>query len=296
MHPFTGTGVAVVTPFDQSHQLDLPALQRVLEHLIVGGVEYLVALGTTGESTTLSADEQKQLLDTIFAVCKGKAPVVIGAGGNNTLQLCEKVEALTKAYPEAAGILSVSPAYNKPQQAGIYQHYRAVAESTDLPIILYNVPGRTASNLAAETTLRLAHDLPNVVAVKEASGKLEQVMEIIRQRPEGFAVLSGDDLLSLPIIAMGGEGTISVTANALPDPFSRMIRAALAGDGHTARRLHYALMPLIELNFAEGNPAGVKGMMALQNLCGPAVRLPLVSASPALSTQMQQALDAADWG
>lgn len=287
MQSLSGTGVAVVTPFDAAGAVDLAALRRIIDHLIAGGVEYLVALGTTGESVTLTADEQTQVIETFVAACADRIPLVLGAGGNDTRAVCAKVEAYTERYRPAA-ILSVSPAYNKPTQAGIYAHYHAVAESTALPVILYNVPGRTASNLSAETTLRLAHDLPNVIAVKEASGNFDQCMRIIAEAPEGFELVSGDDATTLPLMALGAKGVISVTANALPRDFSDMVRAALAHDYEQARALHYRLLSAMTLNFVEGNPAGVKQLMALHGLCTPQVRLPLLPASDDLRARMTQ--------
>jgi 4-hydroxy-tetrahydrodipicolinate synthase len=289
MQALTGTGVAVVTPFTADKNVDLPALHRVIDHLIQGGVEYLVALGTTGESVTLTIEEQQQVIETFVAACADRIPLVLGAGGNDTRSVAQKVAHYTQAYRPAA-ILSVSPAYNKPTQAGIYQHYRTVAAHTDLPIILYNVPGRTASNVSAETTLRLAHEFPHIVAMKEASGNLDQCMAIVREKPADFLLLSGDDALALPLIALGARGVISVMGNALPQACSNMVRAALAENFTEARRLQYQLLPLMELNFAEGNPAGVKQLMALQGICEPYVRLPLVEASENLRARMQAAL------
>jgi 4-hydroxy-tetrahydrodipicolinate synthase len=289
MQSLSGTGVAVVTPFTTDHEIDYSALRGIIDHLIEGGVEYLVALGTTGESVTLTAEEQKQVMETFVTQCEGRIPLVLGVGGNDTRAVCAKVEAFSQTYRPTA-ILSVSPAYNKPTQAGILAHYRAVAHSTDLPVILYNVPGRTASNLTAETTLRLAHDCANVVAVKEASNDLAQCMRILADKPADFQLISGDDAITLPLVALGASGVISVTANALPRAFSDMVRAALAQDLTEARRLQYRLLPAMTLNFVEGNPAGVKQLMALQGLCTPEVRLPLVKASPELRERVKQAL------
>lgn len=289
MTSFTGTGVAVVTPFDQQGRVDEPALARIIEHLIAGGVEYLVVLGTTGEAATLSGEEQSRVIETFFEVNEGRLPIVLGVGGNNTQLICKSAEALSKRY-QPSGLLSVSPYYNKPSQEGIYQHYKAVAASTDLPIIIYNVPGRTASNITADTCLRLAHEVDNIVAIKEASGNLEQGMDIVAGKPDGFQVLSGDDALSLALIACGYTGVISVTANAMPRAFSDMVRAALAGEIERARGLHYTLWPLMEQHFAEGNPAGVKATMELLGLCTREVRLPLIKASEALIERIKKGL------
>ncbi|RMG57421.1 MAG: 4-hydroxy-tetrahydrodipicolinate synthase [Bacteroidetes bacterium] len=288
-----GTGVAVITPFTAENQVDNPALAGILEHLIQGGVAYLVMLGTTAESATLDVGEQLEVLELAFSQVAGRCPIVIGAGGNHTAEVARKMAKFSTAFPATAAYLSVSPYYNKPSQEGIYQHYRALAADSDKPLILYNVPGRTASNLTAETTLRLAQ-LPGIVATKEASGNLEQAMEIMREAPAGFQVISGDDALTLPLMSLGASGVISVTANALPGPFSEMVRAAAAGDFARARQLHYKLLPLIQLNFAEGNPAGVKGMMAQLGLCEAHTRLPIVPATPALQARMREALAGLD--
>ncbi|MFK7971500.1 MAG: 4-hydroxy-tetrahydrodipicolinate synthase [Bacteroidia bacterium] len=288
MNDFRGTGVAVVTPFQPDLSVDLVGLRNIVRHLIKGKVEYLVVLGTTGETATLSEEEKRKVIDTVFEENAGKLPIVLGVGGNDTRTIGKKLVSYSQAY-QLDGILSVSPYYNKPSQEGIYQHYQYLSGLTALPFILYNVPGRTASNVSAETTLRLS-ELPNIVAMKEASGNLEQCMEIIRHKAGNFQLLSGDDPMALPLISLGASGIISVTANALPLQFSNMVRAALSGDFEQARRLHYELLPLINLNFVEGNPVGVKCQMALQALCGAEVRLPLVAASQDLRKKMRLAL------
>ncbi|MEM6344556.1 MAG: 4-hydroxy-tetrahydrodipicolinate synthase [Bacteroidota bacterium] len=287
MNNFRGTGVALATPFLPDLSVDTTGLRNLVRHQIAGQVDYLVVLGTTGETATLSEAEKRLVIETIIDENAGQLPIVLGVGGNNTKDLGEQLQKYPKDY-SLDGILSVSPYYNKPSQEGIFQHYRYLSDLTDLPIILYNVPPRTSSNMLAETTLRLA-EIPNIVAMKEASGKLDQCMEIVRHKPEGFALLSGDDALALPLISLGAEGIISVTANSLPGPFSQMVKAALAGDFDSARQLHYDLLPLIGLNFAEGNPAGVKYQLALQGLCEPSVRLPLVAATEPLRQKMQSA-------
>lgn len=289
MNNFIGTGVAVVTPFTPDKAVDEATLRQILRHLVGGKVEYLVALGTTAESATLSEEEQIQVLDIFYSEVADHIPIVIGAGGNDTKKVCKWIEKLEDRY-EAAAYLSVCPYYNKPNQQGLYQHFKTIADSTDRPIILYNVPGRTASNLSAEMTLKLANICTNVRAIKEASGDLAQIMEIIKHKPEGFDVLSGDDWLSLPMIASGAVGTISVIANAFPLPFSQMIRAALSNDWATARQIHYRLMRLTQLIFKEGNPVGVKELMRQMNLCGQTVRLPLVEASPTLQQELSTSL------
>ncbi len=286
MSQFTGTGVALVTPFDAQGEVSYDSLRQLVRHLINGKAEYLVALGTTAESPTLSAAEQEKIIETIIEANARALPLVLGIGGNHTQAVCEKAESWTLRF-QPDGILSVSPYYNKPAQEGIYQHYRSIAAHTDRPLILYNVPSRTGSNISAATTLRLAEDCKNIVAIKEASGNLEQVMEIIAQKPAGFEVFSGDDLLALPMISCGARGIISVTANALPLKFSEMVRAALAGEYDKARELHYALLPLMQLNFAEGNPVGVKALMSLLGICEKTVRPPLVAASELLTEKMK---------
>lgn len=289
MSQFAGTGVAIITPFDSQGEVDSHALRKVVQHLTTGKVEYLVVLGTTGESPTLSDAEQQQVIEIIQDENQGRLPIVLGIGGNNTRAVCKKVEKWTRLF-QPDGILSVSPYYNKPAQAGLYEHFHKIASHTDLPIILYNVPARTGSNISAKTTLRLAIDCPNIVAIKEASGDLEQIMNILASKPADFEVLSGDDLLAMPMISCGAAGIISVTANALPLQFSDMVRASLKGNFEEARKLHYALLPLMQLNFAEGNPVGVKAMMNIQGICERFVREPLFPASESLIADMKKEL------
>ncbi len=280
MKNLIGTGVALITPFNAQHQIDFNALERHISHCIEGGVEYLVVMGTTGENATLSAAEKNQVLAAAKEANNGRVPLVYGIGGSNTAQLVETIE-ITNLEGVSA-ILSVSPYYNKPTQEGIYQHYKTLSEAAPLPIILYNVPGRTGSNISAETTLRLARDFDNIIGIKEASGDLEQVMEIINQRPEGFLVISGEDNLTLPIIASGGDGVISVSGQAFPSVFTEMVRNALAGEIKTAQKLHYRLFEVTKLLFAEGNPGGVKAALDLQKICEPYLRQPLWKVSQGL--------------
>ena len=282
MNLFKGAGVALVTPFNADMSIDFPALRRLVEEQISGGTNYLVVQGTTGESPTLNSEEKKQVLETVLEVNNGKLPVVYGAGGNNTMAVAEAFKHIPKGVD---GILSVAPYYNKPTQAGYIAHYKVLASETDLPIILYNVPGRTGSNVLAETTLELA-EIKNIVAMKEASGNMEQIMEIIRCRPEGFLVLSGDDAITLPLIAAGADGVISVVANSFPKQFSQMVTSALNGDFATARKFHYDLLPVTKLLFAEGNPGGVK--IALEELgwMKPFMRLPLMPVSEGLKAKI----------
>jgi 4-hydroxy-tetrahydrodipicolinate synthase len=284
-NPFQGTGLALVTPFAADGSLDRAALARLVNHSIHGGVDFLVALGTTGETATLTSDEKKQVLETVAETTNGRIPLVVGVGGNNTTAVCAQLEAgLPQGY---TGVLSVSPYYNKPTQEGIYQHYKAVCGSTDAPVILYNVPGRTGSNVLANTVLRVAQDCPNAVAMKEASGNLEQAMAIIQSAPAGFDVLSGDDNLTLPLLACGAKGVISVSGQAYPRLFSGMVRDARAGRLEDAQRAHYDLFIFTQLLFAEGNPGGIKAALAHLGLCENVLRLPLVPVSAELNGQLR---------
>ena len=269
-----GTGVAIVTPFHKDGSIDFRSLGKVIEHIIKGNCEYIITLGTTGESVTLTKDEKAAVVNYTVQEVDGRVPVILGMGGNNTREVinCLKDHDLDGI----SAILSVSPYYNKPNQRGLYQHYKMIAEASPLPVILYNVPGRTSANVTAETTLKLAHDFKNIIAVKEASGNLEQAMKIIKNKPKDFIVLSGDDVLTLPILACGGDGVISVVANAYPKDFSEMVRQALAGNYSHAQKLHYKVFEIIEQMFADGNPAGVKQFLELMKLCNAQVRLPLV--------------------
>lgn len=277
MHLFLGTGVALITPFDAHNQVDFGALDRIVDHVISGGVNYIVALGTTGETPTMSHTEKLAVLRAIVRKTDGRVPVVCGAGGNDTAEVLQWIREVENEG--VAGLLSVVPYYNKPSQEGLYRHFSAIAQSTKLPIILYNVPGRTVTNMIPETSLRLARAFSNIVAIKEASGSLPQCMELVAGAPEHFAVLSGDDDLVLAQIAVGMQGVISVAANCYTRDFSDMVRAALTEDFPKARKLHYKLLPGIRLLFAEGNPTGVKAVMHQLGLCENILRLPLVEAS-----------------
>ncbi len=268
-----GTGIALVTPFNEDKSVDYIGLKKLVNHCILGGVEYLVSMGTTGESATLNLSEKEAVTKTIIEAADGRVPIVLGVGGNNTKEVAKALQQTDLSQIEA--ILSVSPYYNKPTQQGIYQHYKALAEATDKPIIVYNVPGRTASNVTAQTTLALAHDFKNIAAVKEASGDLNQVMEIIQNRPEDFAVLSGDDNLTFPMLALGGDGVISVSGQAFPQIFSGMVRDALSGFTNKAQGAHYELFNLTNMLFAEGNPGGIKAALKILGICQDHLRLPL---------------------
>ena len=283
---FTGTGVAIVTPFTTKGEVDFPALTKLVEHIIKGRVEYIVVLGTTGETATLSKDEKKQVIAHIIKATKKRVPLVLGVGGNNTAELVEQLK--KDDLSDFDAILSVSPYYNKPSQEGIYQHYKAIAKASPLPIILYNVPGRTASNMTAETTLRLANEFKNIIAIKEASGNIEQCMKIIKYRPDNFLIISGDDNLTLPLIASGADGVISVVANAYPKDFSDMVRFALVHDLKNAQKLHYKLMEITEQLFADGNPGGVKVVLAQKKVTGSSVRLPLVEPNDTVKAKLKK--------
>ena len=272
-----GTGVALVTPFKQNTEVDYDALGRLLEHVITNGVEYLVTLGTTGETPTLDLEEKFDIINFTYEKVNGRVPVVVGIGGNNTREVMENLQ----SYPldNAAAVLSASPYYNKPSQEGIYQHYVNLASASPKPIILYNVPGRTGSNISAETTLRLAHELSAIAGIKEASGNMVQCMHILRNRPEDFLVVSGDDHLTLPLIACGMDGVISVAANCFPKDFSTMVRFCLQGDFASARMLHNKCLEGNDLLFAENNPAGVKAFLTEMDIIENILRLPLVPLS-----------------
>jgi 4-hydroxy-tetrahydrodipicolinate synthase len=273
----SGVGVALVTPFCTDFSVDYEALDRLIEYVIKGRVNYLVTLGTTGEAATLSGEEKLKVLEHTYARVNGRLPVVVGIGGNNTAEVIENIQ----QYPleKAAAILSVSPYYVKPTQEGIYQHYAAIARSTDKNIILYNVPGRTSSNITAATTFRLANDFKNIIGTKEASGNMEQCLRLAKDRPEGFLLLSGDDHITLPLIACGFDGVISVAANCFASDFSRLVHYALEGNFAEANHFQHKLLDGIDLLFAENNPAGVKAFLAEMGLIENVLRLPLVPVS-----------------
>jgi 4-hydroxy-tetrahydrodipicolinate synthase len=280
---FKGSGVALVTPFNQDMQIDFDALASLVEYQIDNGTDFLVVQGTTGESPTLSKSEKMDVLNEVIEINEGRCKIVYGVGGNNTAAVAESLADLPKGVD---GILSVSPYYNKPIQKGIVAHYKIVADSTDLPIILYNVPGRTGSNVAPETTLELA-EVRNIVAVKEASGNMEQIMQIIKYRPSGFGVLSGDDNLTMPLIAAGADGVISVVANAFPALFSKMVHAAMNGELELARAAHYKLFDVTKMFFEQGNPGGVKAALAHMQLMDEYMRLPLFPVSDELRKRIE---------
>ncbi len=274
---FKGCGVAVITPFNRYGNVDFKSLGKIIDHLIESGVNYLVILGTTAESVTLNSDERNAIIEFARQSIGKRVPLVVGFGGNNTQDVMTCIQKTNCKGIDA--ILSVSPYYNKPQQKGIIMHYKAIAGATSLPIIAYNVPGRTGSNMTAETTLEIASTIENVIAIKEASGNLSQTMRIIDNKPDDFLVISGDDALTLPMMAAGADGVISVVANAFPSEFLQMVSLCLKGDYDKARVLHYRLFKLIEAIFAEGSPSGVKAAMEVLEMCNNNLRLPLVKVS-----------------
>lgn len=286
MNQFRGTGVALVTPFNADGSVDYNALEKLVNHVIAGGVNYLVALGTTSEAPTMNAIERKQVLAFIIEKCNKRVPVVCGIGGNNTAEVVENLKEYDLTNVD--GILTVVPYYNKPTQEGLYQHFKAIAQATIKPIILYNVPGRTVTNMLPATTLRLANEFKHIVAVKEASGNMSQCMDLVQGKPAHFAILSGDDDLVLPQIAIGMEGVISVAANCFTKDFTTLVNDALAGNYTNAQKLHYKLLEGIRLLFVEGNPAGVKCVLKHMSICGDTVRLPLVNVSEDTNKKIRQ--------
>jgi 4-hydroxy-tetrahydrodipicolinate synthase len=286
MKRFKGTGVAIVTPFKNDSSIDFNAFGRVINHVIKGGVNYIVAMGTTGEASTLTRDEKQALISYVVEAIDNRVPLVVGIGGNNTQEVITSIREYD--LTGADGILSVAPYYNKPGQRGIFQHFKAIATFSPLPIIIYNVPGRTSSNISAETCLELAHECENIIGIKEASGDIVQIMKIIKGKPENFIVLSGDDMMTIPIIAAGGAGVISVLANAYPVGCSELVNQALKNNFKAAREIQFRFMETIELMFADGNPAGVKAFLNVMNLCQNNLRLPLVPVSKTIFSRIQK--------
>ncbi len=286
---FKGVGVALVTPFDGESRIDFEALGTLVDSVVEGGVDYLVALGTTAETPTLSYSERQATADFIRRRNNGRVPLVIGKGGNDTAKLCAELREMDTAGFDA--VLSVTPYYNKPSQEGLYRHYKAVAEASPLPVILYNVPSRTGVNMSAETTLRIAREVPNVAGIKEACGEISQIQDIVRGAPEGFLVISGDDAMTLSTMSVGGVGVISVLANVLPEPFSRMVHTAQTSVAR-ARAIWADLEEMGHLLFAEGSPTGIKTALAIKGICRADVRLPLVEGSDRLRSAMQKTMDA----
>ncbi len=279
MNTLLGTGIALITPFHPDGSVDYDGLSRLIDHVITGGVDYVVSLGTTGETATLTTEEKAQILRHTVETVNGRVPVIAGFGGNNTRQVIDDI--LQADLSGITAILSASPYYNKPTQEGIYQHYMAIATAAPIPVILYNVPGRTSSNITATTTLRLAHDHPNIIGIKEASGNLEQCMDIVKDKPDGFLVISGEDALTLPMISFGMDGVISVIGNAFPQSYSQLVQLAMQGNFSAATQLQWKLADMLKLLFVEGNPAGVKCALRHIGICGDTLRLPLVNVSKA---------------
>lgn len=279
-----GTGVALITPFNSDFSVDYASLEKIVEFVVGKGVDFLVALGTTSEAATLNSEEKDKVVNTILRINNGRVPVVLGMGGNDTHCLVNHIK--EQDFEGVSAILSVTPYYNKPQQDGLLAHFQAVADSSPVPVILYNVPGRTSVNMKADTCLKLANH-PNILSVKEASGDLGQVMQILASKPDKFELLSGDDALTLPMLAVGAKGVISVVANAFPDLFSNMVRLQLSGDTSRALAIHYKLLRMIDLLFVDGNPAGIKCAMNHLGLCGNVLRLPLVPVNPTVTVHIK---------
>ncbi|MCK5814639.1 MAG: 4-hydroxy-tetrahydrodipicolinate synthase [Flavobacteriaceae bacterium] len=289
MKKFIGTGTALITPFNDDKSIDFESLERLVNFQIDNGVDYLVVLGTTGESVTLSPSEKEAVIKKIISVNNQRLPLVLGVGGNNTMGVVAELE--TRNLKGFDAILSVSPYYNKPTQEGIYQHFKAISKASPLPIILYNVPGRTAQNMTAETVLRLANDCDNVIAIKEAAGDLEQAKKIIDNKPKDFLVISGDDMIALPMVLEGGAGVISVISQGLPKDFTTLINLGLKGKSEEAYRIQDKLKESIDLIFEEGNPSGIKFLLKKIAICGSEVRLPLVKATSELELKISNFID-----
>ncbi len=289
MKKFKGTGIAIVTPFKNDSSIDFTALGRVINHVIAGGINYIVVLGTTGESVTLTKDEKRAIISYVLEAVEGRVPVVAGIGGNNTQEVVNSIRHTSLTGIEA--LLSVAPYYNKPTQRGLFQHFKAIATCSPLPVIIYNVPGRTGCNISADTCLELAHECENITGVKEASGDMAQIMKIIKGKPENFSLISGDDMLTIPVIAAGGAGVISVLGNAFPAACAELVSHALKNNFKLAREIQFKYLEMTELLFTEGNPSGVKAIMSVLNLCENNLRLPLVPVSRGTMTRIQKAVD-----
>lgn len=287
-----GTGVALVTPFHKQGNIDFTSLGRLIDHTIEGGVDYLVSLGTTSEYPTLSSQEQLAVVEFTIEKVENRVPVVLGMGGNDTRSLVDKIRHTDLS--SIAAILSVAPYYNKPNQKGLYAHYKAIAEASNTPIILYNVPGRCGVNMAAETTLQLANDFSNIIGIKEASGNMAQCMEILANKPQGFTVVSGEDALVLPMIALGAQGVISVAANAYPNIMSELVTHSLKSNMKKARAVHEKLLPFSNAIFDEGNPTGIKAALEIMGICQNNLRLPLVKSSKQLYSKLQTIINNID--
>ncbi len=288
-NPFIGTGVALITPFRKQETIDFSKLEPLINNIISNGVDYIVALGTTSEAATMTETERRALQDFIIETVGGRVPIMLGLGGNNTLAVRDTIA--NTNFDGVSGILSVAPYYNKPNQRGLAQHFKPIAEASPVPVIIYNVPGRTGVNIQAETTLQLAAECPNIIGIKEASGNISQVMQILRNKPEKFMVISGDDSLTYPMMTMGASGVISVLANALPKEMSSMVKYALKGDVKKALPLHFRMLPLMNAIFDEGNPTGIKALMEIQGQIGNTLRMPLVKSSKQLYNKISALYD-----
>lgn len=286
---FRGTGVALVTPFHKDGSIDFKCFGNIIENMVGNKIDYLVVLGTTGESVTLTKDEKTAIIGFVVETVDKRIPVVLGLGGSNTQEVINCLK--NYDFDGVDAILSVSPYYNKPSQKGLYQHYKLIANLSPVPIILYNVPGRTSVNISSETTLRLAYDVESIIGIKEASGNMEQAMDIIKNKPEDFLVISGDDALTLPLLAIGGDGVISVVANSFPRAFSDMVHHALHSNIKQARAIHYSLIDIIESLFVEGNPAGIKEVLEIQGMCANNLRLPLTNVSRSTRNRLDSLLE-----
>ena len=286
MSKFVGTGVALVTPFKKDFSIDVLALKKIVNYVIDGGVEYLVILGTTAETVTLNQEEKELVITTIIEANEGRVPLVLGVGGNNTMKLVEELK--TRDFSKLDAILSVSPYYNKPTQEGIYQHFKTIAEASPVPVILYNVPGRTASNMLPATVFRLATDYKNIIGIKEAAGDIVQAMRLIQDKPKDFMVISGDDMITLPMVLAGASGVISVIGEGFPKEFSEMVRLGLQKKVDEAYKLHYFISDAIDMIFEQGNPAGIKEVFKTLGLCENIVRLPLVNADENLANRIKK--------
>jgi 4-hydroxy-tetrahydrodipicolinate synthase len=285
MQSLIGTGVALVTPFKKDFSVDVEALKAIVNFQIDNGIDYLVVLGTTAESATLSKDEKELVIQTVVQTNKGRLPLVLGVGGNNTQEVVAELQ--SRDFSDFTAVLSVSPYYNKPTQEGIYQHFKAVAEASPVPVILYNVPGRTASNMLPSTVIRLAQDFKNIVAIKEAAGDIVQAMKLIQNAPKGFLVISGDDMITLPMVLAGGAGVISVIGEGFPKQFSEMVHLGLNRKVDEAYQLHYLLADSIDMIFEQGNPAGIKEVFKSLGLAENTVRLPLVNVDENLANRLK---------
>ncbi len=288
-NPFLGTGVALITPFRKQETIDFSKLESLINNVVNNGVDYVVALGTTSEAATMTETERHALQDFIVETVGGRCPIMLGLGGNNTLAITDTIA--NTNFDGISGILSVAPYYNKPNQRGLAQHFKQISEVSPVPVVIYNVPGRTGVNIAADTTLQLAEECPNIIGIKEASGNIAQVMQILRNKPEKFIVISGDDSLTYPMLTLGASGVISVIANALPKEMSSMVKYAMKGDLKKALPLHYKMLPLMNAIFEEGNPAGIKALVEIEGYANNVLRMPLVKVSKPLYNKISSLYD-----